>query len=147
MKVKKLTIHSRHKNLDRVIHFIEKAHKRERWPEALHDRILLASSEAATNALEHGNQSDPSKLIKLELFVENQTVTLSVEDEGPGFVRSDVPDPLAEENLLRDSGRGLFIIDQIADSVSFLEDGRKIVLTFEWDNHLEDKEEQLDKGK
>jgi serine/threonine-protein kinase RsbW len=63
--------------------------------------------------------------------MEDDTIVMAVEDEGNGFDRGGVPDPLSAENLLRDSGRGLFIIEQLADDVSYLNDGRKLVLRFD----------------
>ena len=56
---------------------------------------------------------------------------IEVEDEGEGFLRSAVGDPLAEDNLLEDGGRGLFLIERMADDVRYERGGRRTVIRFD----------------
>ena len=72
--------------------------------------LLLSVTEATTNAMIHGNKNDKSKLVKINVTVEDHTLTIAVKDEGFGFDPSIVPDPTDPENLLKDSGRGLYLM-------------------------------------
>jgi serine/threonine-protein kinase RsbW len=70
----------------------------------------LALEEAICNAIKHGHQLDPGKIVEVRFGVRSEHVLLEVEDEGPGFDPAQVPDPTAPENLERASGRGLLLI-------------------------------------
>jgi serine/threonine-protein kinase RsbW len=85
------------------------------------DRAAMwtALDEAITNGLRHGNQSDPSKRVRVRYRVGTQEVLAEVEDEGPGFDPSAVPDPTLPENLDRPSGRGLFLMRHAMTAVRF----------------------------
>jgi serine/threonine-protein kinase RsbW len=78
-------------------------------------RIGMAVREAMINALEYGNQRSPDKKIHFHLDLEHDRLVIHVRDEGPGFNLGDVPDPLAEENLLKTSGRGIFLMRAFMD--------------------------------
>ncbi len=133
MEIRRLVVSSTHKSAETVLTFMESLAKEKGWSEDLTDRILLASSEAATNAMDHGNGFDPLKDVVIEVHVNESRVLITVEDEGIGFTRSTVADPMAEENLLHDNGRGLFIIEQLADAVEYELGGRKVCLRFNHD--------------
>lgn len=93
-------------------------------------RVLLLATEAVTNAIEHGNQLDASKQVRMSLRVLPGQVELSVEDEGGGFDPASVENPLRDENLLEDSGRGIFLIEQMADEVYYEHEGRRVRMFF-----------------
>lgn len=94
------------------------------------ENMVLALSEAATNAIVHGNKNDPNKKVTVKIFADGEKVLAEVHDEGSGFDPSSLPDPLSEENLLKQGGRGVFLIEQFADSVEFQNEGSTVVLTF-----------------
>jgi serine/threonine-protein kinase RsbW len=72
--------------------------------------VRLALEEAVTNAIKHGHRHDPGKRARIWWAVSSNAVKLVVEDEGPDFDPSRVPDPRLPENLERLGGRGLFLI-------------------------------------
>jgi serine/threonine-protein kinase RsbW len=72
--------------------------------------LVIALTEAVNNAIVHGNRSDPSKRVYYSVECRPEGFHCVVEDEGEGFEPEEVDDPLSPENLLRDSGRGMFII-------------------------------------
>jgi serine/threonine-protein kinase RsbW len=72
--------------------------------------LRLALEEALVNAIRHGNRGDPSRSIRVRFQVEPDWVLAEVEDEGEGFDPTCVPDPLAEVNRERPSGRGLLLM-------------------------------------
>ena len=91
--------------------------------EELSDQINLAVIEAGTNAIKHGNQEDPEKRAYFEFIIQPDLFTVVIQDEGPGFDREQVPDPMAPENLFKSSGRGLFLIESCMDDVAYEKSG------------------------
>ena len=79
--------------------------------------IRIALEEAIVNAIKHGNRQDPSKKVFVEAKVTPKRAEITIEDQGEGFKRSCVPDPTAEENLYKCSGRGVLLIESYMDSV------------------------------
>jgi serine/threonine-protein kinase RsbW len=78
-------------------------------------KIGMAIREGVVNAYNYGNQQDQTKKILLTLEFDSEKMVIRVLDEGPGFELTEVPDCLAEENLLRTSGRGLFLMRAFMD--------------------------------
>jgi serine/threonine-protein kinase RsbW len=78
-------------------------------------KIGMAVREGVVNAYNYGNQQDRRKKIRLTIEFEPERMAVHVLDEGPGFDMAEVPDCLAEENLLRTSGRGLFLMRAFMD--------------------------------
>jgi anti-sigma regulatory factor (Ser/Thr protein kinase) len=90
-------------------------------------QIELALREALANAIIHGCNNDPSK--KVECCVactESSDVVILVRDPGEGFIPSAVPNPLAAENIHSTHGRGIYLINQLMDEVSFERNGAEI---------------------
>jgi serine/threonine-protein kinase RsbW len=81
--------------------------------------LLLAVTEATTNAIIHGNKNNQLKMVRIYVFVEGSTVTIKIKDEGKGFDPSMVPDPTDPENLLKDSGRGLYLMRVYMDGLTY----------------------------
>ncbi|NND72682.1 MAG: ATP-binding protein [Rhodothermales bacterium] len=91
-------------------------------------QVVLLTSESVTNGMEHGNEFDADKKVFVSLRVFTTYVQLRVSDEGAGFDRADVVDPLKEDSLMLDGGRGLFLIEQMADSVVYEDGGRTVIM-------------------
>jgi len=90
--------------------------------------IKLALEEAMTNAVRHGNRSDPSKRIHVRYTVNFERIEILVRDEGPGFVPDQVPDPTLPENIDRPNGRGIMLMRAYLDEVEYCEGGRAVRL-------------------
>ncbi|MEZ6056822.1 MAG: ATP-binding protein [Planctomycetaceae bacterium] len=73
--------------------------------------IRLALEEAIVNAIKHGNKMDPTKKVQICVEITEESLNVVIEDEGAGFRPEDVPDPTAEENLEKPSGRGLMLMN------------------------------------
>jgi GAF domain-containing protein len=101
---------------------------RERaWPEAEEQAVELALQEALANAVRHGCANDPSKQVQCCVACSAAgELTIVVRDPGPGFNPTAVPDPLADTNVFKSSGRGIFLINQLMDEVQFADDGRQL---------------------
>ncbi len=95
-------------------------------------RIGMSVREGVINAFHYGNQERPEKKIHLAVDLTVDKMIIHVLDEGPGFKLIDVPDPLAEENLLSTSGRGIFLMRAFMDEfdvVSGRTGGAEIVMS------------------
>ena len=90
--------------------------------------IRLALEEALVNAIKHGNGLDPDKTVRVNCLIEDDLLRVEIEDQGPGFNMSDVPDPTAEENLERPCGRGIMLIRSFMTSVEYNAKGNRVVL-------------------
>ena len=95
-------------------------------------RIGMSVREGVINAFHYGNQEKPDKKIHLAVDLTTETMTIHVMDEGKGFRLEDVPDPLAEENLLSTSGRGIFLMRTFMDEFNVVAGrtgGAEIIMT------------------
>jgi serine/threonine-protein kinase RsbW len=81
--------------------------------------LLLAVTEATTNAIIHGNKNNKLKLVRISVFVEGNNLKIIIKDEGKGFDPTIVPDPTDPENLLKDSGRGLYLMKVYMDGLTY----------------------------
>jgi serine/threonine-protein kinase RsbW len=81
--------------------------------------IELAIREAVVNGIIHGNQYSADKRIDVQFFIEPEAIVIYVRDRGQGFDPTSLPDPLAEENLLKPSNRGIFLIRALMDEVQY----------------------------
>lgn len=92
--------------------------------------VLIAVSEAVNNAIQHGNKNNPEAKVEIKVANQGNTFCIQVKDQGPGFSYQDLPDPTAPENLLKDSGRGVFLMKNLADEVEFQNTGSIVNLYF-----------------
>jgi len=99
--------------------FLENMLRRHGIPESLVMDLAIATTELINNAIVHGNRRDASKTVSLSVEISSAQVVIRVADQGQGFDPTRIPDPLAEENLLREVGRGVFIVRSLMDDVQF----------------------------
>ncbi len=94
------------------------------------NRISMAVREAAVNAVLHGNHYDPGKKMTVGFENTGKSLVITVADEGKGLDLGKIPNPLAPENLLKQSGRGIFLIKAFMDDVRIrdLEPGTEITM-------------------
>lgn len=81
--------------------------------------IGIALREAVANAIKHGNRQDRAKRVFLSFAAEGSVLTIVVADEGEGFDPGRLADPLAPENQMKTSGRGIFYMKTFMDDVTF----------------------------
>jgi serine/threonine-protein kinase RsbW len=127
----RMSLSSRFENIEMVQHLCSRLLEGRDVPEETRHWILMAVREAVANAIKHGNQQDLAKHVHLEMDVVADTLAISIRDEGEGFDPKAVDDPLAPENRLKTSGRGIFYMRTFMDDVRFqrhADGGMEIVL-------------------
>ncbi len=88
--------------------------------------IKLALEEALTNAVKHGNRSDPSKKVIVRYAVTPEKAVIIVRDEGGGFIPEDIPDPTTPDRLPLPAGRGIMLMRAYMDEVEYRDQGREV---------------------
>jgi serine/threonine-protein kinase RsbW len=98
-----------------------------KWADERIMQVEPALQEALANAIRHGCKGDPSRQVQCIVNLERDgEILIVVRDPGTGFDAGTVPNPLAAENVLKASGRGIFLINQLMDEVSFGDGGREL---------------------
>jgi serine/threonine-protein kinase RsbW len=92
--------------------------------------MMTCLNEIAINAIVHGNKLDEKKKVIVNAEVDSKRVIWTVTDEGTGFDYDHLPDPTAAENLENLTGRGVFIVKQLADQCVFNSSGNEVELHF-----------------
>ena len=100
-------------------------------PEDNYGNILIALTEAVNNAIHHGNKLDANKKTSVACIQDESKLKFRIEDQGAGFDFNNLPDPTDPENIEKPNGRGIFLMKNLADEVSFEENGRIVELMFE----------------
>ncbi|MBN1980008.1 MAG: ATP-binding protein, partial [Chitinivibrionales bacterium] len=91
-------------------------------------RMKLSITELVANAIDHGNKNSSLKRVTLGHCLEPQRITVAVLDEGEGFDPDTVVDPTLPENLTKDHGRGLFIVKNYCDEITFNSTGNRVLI-------------------
>jgi serine/threonine-protein kinase RsbW len=105
--------------LREVDEFVEQKLREEGVSPSLVADIAISVTEVVTNAVCHGNKSDSDKKVTVSLEINKKQVAVRITDQGGGFDPGHLANPLAEENLLKDAGRGIFIVKSLMDEVKF----------------------------
>lgn len=117
-------------NIRIVESFIDNAKDQYQLNDDIYGNIMIAVTESVNNAIIHGNQSNSKKNVHLHLSLEESLIKFTIEDEGIGFDYNNLIDPTLPENLSRPGGRGIFLMKNLCDEVSFKKDGRVAELSF-----------------
>ena len=107
---------SRREEIQKVEKLLENINKNFKLQEVKFVNLVIAVTEALINAIVHGNKNDPGKKVYVEIIVNSLNITVKIKDEGTGFDISSIPDPTASENILKEHGRGIYIIKSLVDS-------------------------------
>ena len=114
-----LILASNPQQITQVEGFLETLNKQLHLDEVRYNKLLVATTEAVNNGIIHGNKRDPQKKVTLTCIKNHSTLIVRVDDEGTGVDPAALPDPLAEENLLRENGRGVFLMRSLMEEVEF----------------------------
>lgn len=90
--------------------------------------IRLCVEEAVKNAIIHGNKKNKNTPVFIQYSLDGDKFKMEVEDKGNGFNPDELPDPTLDENLLREGGRGVFLIHKLMDEVKYSNNGNKVLM-------------------
>jgi len=100
-----------------VDNFLESALREYGAGDSVIADIAISVSELVNNAMMHGNKASPDKMVSVTVSLNKNAATITVSDEGDGFLPETIDDPLADENLMKEVGRGIFIVRSLMDKV------------------------------
>lgn len=127
---KELIIQSKLDNMSLVENFIDEISIALSIVSDLYGNLLISTIEAVTNAIVHGNDNNPDKVVRINVESDDKKITVTVFDEGEGFDVSVVPDPTKPNYIEQPNGRGIFLMRNLADKVKFDKNGSVVILTF-----------------
>jgi len=128
--IKDLSIPSEVGNLRLVEKAIDELSMELDLSDEIYGNVMVATMEATNNAIIHGNNSDPEKVVKIVIHCLEKELKVHIEDQGKGFDHMNIPDPTAPENLEKINGRGIFLMERLSDEILYLADGRIVELKF-----------------
>jgi len=117
-------------NITRVEKLIDEISSSHNLSSEVYGKISVAIIEAVNNAILHGNQLDINKKVKIGYDINEESISFIVGDEGKGFDFSNIPDPTLPENLEKTHGRGIFLMNHLADDIEFAENGAIVEMKF-----------------
>ncbi len=125
-----MTLASELQTVQTVEEIAEKFANEAGFDEDTVSHISMVAREAAVNAVMHGNKYDPAKHVTVSFEITGEALTIKIADQGAGLNPEMIPDPLAPENIMRSSGRGVFLMRAFMDEVDFrqLDPGTEITL-------------------
>ncbi|MFN0049337.1 MAG: ATP-binding protein [Cytophagales bacterium] len=130
METLKIQFPSVMENIRLVESLIDNAKEKFNISDDVYGNIMVSVTESVNNAIVHGNKNDINKNVNLTLFLDSKQIKCVVEDQGIGFDYENLPDPTSPENIQKTGGRGVFLIKNLSDGVSFSDGGRKIEMLF-----------------
>ena len=129
-KTTEMIIPSRVSQIQVVEERAEKIAKKLGFDENERDSLAIAITEVVANAINHGNKRAKDKNVHVKFVTTTKSFIIQVRDEGEGFNPDELADPLKPENLLKESGRGIFIVKTLIDDVQykFRKTGTEVIL-------------------
>jgi len=128
---KTLTFPSEIENIHLAEQLIDDVCTNHQVREEFYGEILISITEAVNNAIVHGNRLDPKKTVTIHFHEDGKNMFFTVEDEGPGFDYTSLPDPTSPDNIEKPHGRGVFLMRQLADTCDLEDGGRMVKLSFD----------------
>ena len=116
---KELVIKSKLENMSLVENFIDEVSISLSVVSDLYGNLLISTIEAVTNAIVHGNENNPAKLVHINVDSDEHSINVKVADEGKGFNFDVVPDPTKPDLIEKPDGRGIFLMKNLADNVTY----------------------------
>ena len=126
----RLKIASKTDNLHLVEEFVNDFTESYHIDHDVYGNVLIATLEAANNAITHGNKLDENKQTEIVFTKDDKHIIMTVRDEGYGFDYNNIPDPTSPENIENMSGRGVFLMSKLSDKIEFEDNGSYVKMTF-----------------
>lgn len=127
---KSILIESKIENINKIEKLIDEVSEEAKINSEVYGKMLIATVEAVNNSIVHGNKEDENKKVQVDFKVDNDYISIFIEDQGPGFNFYNVPDPTTPENIENIHGRGVYLMKHLADDVIFHGKGNRVELRF-----------------
>ena len=127
---KAISIQSKLENISHIEKLVDEISEQCNLSSDIYGKILIATIEAVNNSIAHGNKFDINKTVDVNVHIDKSSIHIYVKDMGTGFNYMDIPDPTRPENLENVSGRGVFLMRNLADNIAFEDNGAKVELIF-----------------
>lgn len=128
----KMVLESNLESVLAVENLISQAKEEYAISEDNYNYMWIALNEAVSNAIKHGNKFNSAKKIRLTVETkEDRYLCFTIKDEGNGFDPSNIPDPTSPERISEPNGRGVFLINKLADIVNYTENGTCVEIGFD----------------
>jgi serine phosphatase RsbU (regulator of sigma subunit)/anti-sigma regulatory factor (Ser/Thr protein kinase) len=115
--------------MDRAVAVILSSMDSLGYPDESIRKMKIVLIELLANSIDHGNKKDHLKKVTIGHIIDDNKAVISVLDEGNGFDPKNIPDPTLPENLVKDSGRGLYIVKNYVDKLEFNTAGNRVTVT------------------
>lgn len=125
-----ILLESKTESLVIVEKLIDEISGKYKFGHKLYGKILVSVLESVQNAIKHGNQYDPHKLVDLRVKIIDNKLFVVTRDQGNGFDINNVPDPTALFYITESSGRGTFLMKKLSDELNYYEGGRVSEMIF-----------------
>jgi len=127
---KELNIASKVESLREVEKLVDEVSNKCKLSSEKYGNVLIATLEAANNAILHGNKLDENKDVNIIFDWSQSVLNLTVTDQGKGFDFASIPDPTSPDNVEKVNGRGVFLMVKLSDEIDFVDNGRVVKLKF-----------------
>jgi len=119
--------------LSKVENAIDKLYEDGGLTDVNYGNVIVASTEAVLNAMNHGATMDSNQKVLFAIEITEKEIIVEVSDSGKGFDFLNLPDPTDPTNIEKGSGRGIFIMKNLSDSLEYENNGSKVVMKFSSD--------------
>ena len=128
--MKKVEIPSSIENLSLIEKLVDELSETIKFDSDLYANILVSVTEAVKNSIIHGNNSDKTKNVLIEYSYSEHQISFNIKDFGDGFDHYQVADPTLPDNIEKETGRGIFLMNCLADQVIYNDKGNEVSLKF-----------------
>ena len=129
--MERLVLKSDVKNISLVEKLIDELTEKHDLHNDVYGKLLLSVVEAVNNAIVHGNKMDFDKDVVIEYSIDDNKIDFIITDMGDGFDYNNLPDPTKPENIEKTHGRGIFLMNHLADEIEFSKNGSIVKLSFD----------------
>ena len=128
--IEEITLPADFQSLVDVENLVEKVCQTVGVQEDAFGNVLIAVTEVVNNAISHGNEQNSTLSIDVAVGDAADSFCFKIKDQGDGFDYNNLPDPTAPENILKENGRGIFLMRNLSDEVAFNEAGNEVIIYF-----------------
>jgi serine/threonine-protein kinase RsbW len=125
-----MVLKSEIQNINLIENLIDEISSKYKLNSDIYGKVVLAVVEGVNNAIVHGNKMVVDKDVMVDYTVNDNSIEFYITDSGTGFDFNNIPDPTKPENIEKTHGRGIFLMNHLADEMEFIDPGNKVKMVF-----------------